>query len=148
MVFKLSDTQIDNLQYKIGEGIDQKLVDLTVGSKQLVHIVKAFYIYVKNEGVNIDTTWCAISGDVFDKYLLDVFDPDQSYTLASTHSSSNTDTSKSHVSDKAITPQQYSAAERFYRSVKRDSTLFSDLQTIVHWDSWSQMFVTKVKVQG
>ena len=92
MVIKLSTTKIDHLQYKVGKGIDQKLADLTVGSKQLVRIVKAFYIYMKNEGVDIDTTWCDISGDVFDKYRLDVFDPNQSYTLASTPSSSNTDT--------------------------------------------------------
>ena len=54
----------------------------------------------------------------------------------------------SRVSNRAIAPQQHSAAERFDRSVKRDPTLFSDLQNIVQWDSWSRMFETQVKVQG
>ena len=55
-VVKLSDTQIEQLQYKTGEGIDQKINDLPVGSKQLVRIVVAFYIYAKNQGVDIDMT--------------------------------------------------------------------------------------------
>ena len=45
-------------------------------------------------------------------------------------------------------PQNIPHAELFDRSLKKDPTLFTMLQDMVHWDNWSRMFETQVRLQG
>ena len=56
VVVKLSDAEIGSLCYRDGEGENKKVFDLPVGSKQLVRIVKAFYVHQKSEGIDIDSS--------------------------------------------------------------------------------------------
>ena len=83
IVIKLSDAEIGRLCYKDGEGEDKKVFDLPVGSKQLVRIVKAFYIHQKSKGIDIDSSWLDITGDDFDTFRMDIYDPDQTYKIPS-----------------------------------------------------------------
>ena len=142
VVIKLSDAEIGSLCYSDGEGEDKKVFDLPVGSKQLVRIVKAFYVHQKSNGIDIDNAWLDITGDDFDTFRLDIYDPDRTYKIPS---SSNVDTTMypapgssydTSSQTRSLPGQRVDPVRDFKRGIKRDPSLFPTLKNIKQWDAW------------
>ena len=80
-VVKLMDSDLDQLMHPETGGPDQKLVHLNRGSRSLLRCLRAFYVCRRNEGVDIDSTWCNIAGEEFDEFHYNTWDPNTTYRL-------------------------------------------------------------------
>ena len=154
VVVKLSDAEIGSLCYRDGEGDYKKIFDLPVGSKQLVRIVKAFYVHQKSNETDIDNAWLDITGDDFDAFRLDIYDPDRTYNIPS---SSNVDTTmRSAPGSNYGTPSQgrslpgygVDPVRDFKQGIKRDPSLFPTLKNIKQWDAWYISLTAQARAQG
>ena len=69
-VVTLTDQDLGQLMHKEGAGQDKKAVHLNPGSRNLLRCLKAFYVCKKNIGVEIESTWCEISGEEFNNFRM------------------------------------------------------------------------------
>ena len=132
-VITLTEEDISQLMHKESPGEDKKMVTLNRGSRNLVRCLKAFYVCEKNAGVDIESTWCEIPGEDFDRFRLNFWDSEHNYKLNSASSLIGPGTAGTNLPTR--TAPKYTQAELFERSLRKDPSLFPTLQDIVHWDN-------------
>ena len=133
-VITLTEKDISQLMHKESPGEDKKMITLNLGSRNLLRCLKAFYVCEKNAGVDIESTWCEIPGDEFDRFRLNFWDPEHNYKLNSASSLIGPSTTGTNLPTRTV--PKYTQAELFERSLKKDPSLLPTLQDIVHWDNW------------
>ena len=77
----LTDLDLDQLIHEKSERLNKKFVYLNRGSRNLLRCLRAFYVYKKNEGFYIDSTWCEVPGEEFDEFHYNTWDPNTTYRL-------------------------------------------------------------------